>query len=68
MVDEKGEYLLVREATQKGYAKAYIGDSIDLCQPNSQTRRGRVGGGVAHTITCDCTQVVLVKGETDELI
>lgn len=37
--------VLVREATKKGYAEAYEGDSINLEQPNSKTRRGRVGGG-----------------------
>lgn len=57
------EYVLVKEATVGGYAKAYIGDSIDLCQPNSKTRRGRVGHKIAHTITCDCTQVVVVDGK-----
>ena len=37
--------ILVREATKKGYAEAYEGDSINFEQPNSKTRRGRVGGG-----------------------
>lgn len=35
----------VREATKKGYAEAHEGDSINFEQPNSKTRRGRVGGG-----------------------
>lgn len=34
----------VKEATKKGYKEAYPGDSINLEQPNSKTRRGRVGG------------------------
>ena len=53
--------VLVREATNKGYAEAYEGDSINLEQPNSKTRRGRVGGGVAHTLTTSPHQGVVVS-------
>lgn len=35
------EPLLIKEATQKGYAEAYEYDSVSLDQPNSKTRRGR---------------------------
>jgi DNA (cytosine-5)-methyltransferase 1 len=49
----------VREATKKGYAEATIGDSINIEHPNSQTRRGRVGRGVAQTLTTSPHQVVL---------
>lgn len=34
--------VLVREATKKGYAEAEVGDSVNIGQPNSKTRRGRV--------------------------
>lgn len=44
-------FVTVREATKAGYAEAYEGDSINLEQPNSTTRRGRVGHGVAQTLT-----------------
>ena len=37
--------LKVKEATKQGYAIAHEGDSINLTMPDSQTRRGRVGGG-----------------------
>lgn len=40
----------VPEATKQGYAIAEPGDSINLAQLNSKTRRGRVGNGVANTI------------------
>ena len=50
----------VREATKKGYAEAYPGDSINLEQPNSKTRRGRVGKEVAQTLTTSCNQAVVV--------
>ena len=49
----------IKEATKKGYAEATIGDSINIEQPNSQTRRGRVGHGVAQTLTTSPHQVVL---------
>lgn len=51
---------LVREATKKGYAEAVEGDSINLEQPNSKTRRGRVGHGVAQTLTTSPQQGVVV--------
>jgi DNA (cytosine-5)-methyltransferase 1 len=50
----------VREATKKGYAEATIGDSVNLEQPNSKTRRGRVGKEVAQTLTTSCNQAVVV--------
>lgn len=53
------EPLLVKEATQKGYAEAYDGDSINLDQPTSETRRGRVGHQMANTLTCACNQAVV---------
>lgn len=43
--------VIVKEATKKGYAEAYDGDSVNLGQPNSKTRRGRVGKQVSQTLT-----------------
>lgn len=51
--------VLVKEATKKGYAEAYEGDSINMEQPNSKTRRGRVGKGVAQTLTTSPQQAVV---------
>ncbi len=51
--------IIVKEATKKGYAEAEIGDSINLEQPNSKTRRGRVGKGVAQTLTTSPQQAVV---------
>lgn len=48
MVAEK---IIVREATKKGYAEAVEGDSVNIGQPNSKTRRGRVGKQVSQTLT-----------------
>lgn len=57
----------VAEATKKGYAEAEQGDSINLAYPNSKTRRGRVGKGVAQTITAvQCAQVVCVNERGEE--
>jgi DNA (cytosine-5)-methyltransferase 1 len=56
---QEGTGVLVKEATKQGYAIAYEGDSINLEQPNSKTRRGRVGRGVAQTLTTSCDQAVL---------
>lgn len=53
----------IKEATKKGYALAHEGDSINLAMPESQTRRGRVGGGVAQTLDTSCNQgVIVTKG------
>jgi len=41
----------VNSNNSKGYEIATIGDSINLDQPNSKTRRGRVGTQVSQTLT-----------------
>lgn len=46
----------VKEATKQGYALAHKGDSINLSMPDSQTRRGRVGGQMAQTLDTQCNQ------------
>ena len=53
--------ILVREATKKGYAEAFEGDSVNLEQPNSKTRRGRVGKQVAQTLTTSPQQGVVIN-------
>ena len=60
-------YLKVKQATIRGYDEAYPGDSVNLEQPNSKTRRGRVGKEVAQTLTCSCNQAVVVPSEKDEI-
>ena len=37
---------------------------MNLEQPNSKTRRGRVGHGVAQTLTTSCNQAVVEEVET----
>ncbi len=49
----------IKEATRKGYKTAYPGDSIDLGYATKNTRRGRVGHEVAHTLTTGIQQGTL---------
>ena len=52
-----GEYLKIKSATSKGYEQATEGDSINFSVPSSETRRGRVGKGVAQTLDTACNQI-----------
>ncbi|WP_313525421.1 DNA (cytosine-5-)-methyltransferase [Anaerotignum sp.] len=61
--DRHGVVVKVREATKKGYALAGVGDSVNLSMPNSKTRRGRVGKGIANTLDTQCNQGVLIVVE-----
>ena len=58
MVAESCE-IKVNSATSKGYEVARQGDSINFAQPNSETRRGRVGKGKAQTLETSCNQAVI---------
>ena len=51
--------LPIKEATRKGYKIAYPGDSIDISYYSTNTRRGRVGHKIAHTLTTSSTQGTL---------
>lgn len=55
-------YVQVKSATKKGYETATENDSINLSQPNSETRRGRVGKEVAQTLDTACNQAVIDTG------
>lgn len=50
---QKDNYIAIRANNKKGYDLATEGDSINTQYPNSTTRRGRVGHGVAQTIQTD---------------
>jgi DNA (cytosine-5)-methyltransferase 1 len=52
-------FIKVPEATKQGYAEATVGDSINLSQPNSKTRRGRVGKGIANTLDTGMQQYTI---------
>lgn len=53
--------VLVREATTKGYAEALPGDSVNISHPNSETRRGRIGKGIANTLLTGKEQAVVTE-------
>lgn len=57
---------IISSATSKGYEIANEGDSINLSNPNSETRRGRVGKGVAQTLDCSCNQAVISSFTRDK--
>ena len=48
--------LPIKSLTKSGYQLAYPGDSIDLAYPDMNSRRGRVGDNIAHTVTPSATQ------------
>ncbi len=46
----------IKCATKTGYQLAQVGDSIDLSYATVNSRRGRVGKEIAHTLTTGCQQ------------
>lgn len=46
------EPVQVKSATKQGYEEAKSGDFVNITFPSSTTKRGRVGKGVAQTLTC----------------
>lgn len=57
---QENNLLKIKEATKKGYSEAEAGDSVNLSHPNSETRRGRVGKGIANTLLTGEEQGVVV--------
>lgn len=64
----EGAKIAIREATKKGYAEAQIGDSVNISQSNSKTRRGRVGKQRANTLETGLNQGVVVPVITPDRI
>ena len=59
---QKDNVVVIPANNSKGYDIAEEEeDSINFSNPNSETRRGRVGHGVAQTLDTACNQGVLVK-------
>lgn len=54
-------YLKVKVANKKGYEEATPGDYVNITYPGSKTKRGRVGKGVAHTLTCGDGNAVITE-------
>ena len=62
--------LLIKAKTKDGYQVAYPGDSIDTAFLGENSRRGRVGNQIAHTLTTSATQAVfylLPERENDRI-
>ena len=57
----------IPEATKQGYAIAEEGDSINLSVPDSKTRRGRIGKGVAQTLDTGMQQYTIAKSRIRRL-
>lgn len=57
----KQPYILVREATKRGYTEAMEGDSINVSYPNSLTKRGRVGKEVSQTILTSPNMATVIE-------
>ena len=51
----------VNVATKQGYEEARPGDYVNITYPGSKTKRGRVGNGVAHTLTCGDGNAVITE-------
>jgi DNA (cytosine-5)-methyltransferase 1 len=58
-VNYDNQLIKVKSATSDGYEQAEVGDSINLSNPNSETRRGRVGSQRAQTLETSCNQAVV---------
>lgn len=56
--------LRIIEATKKGYKEARVNDFVNLEQPNSKTRRGRVNSEVANTLQCNDARGVITSDLT----
>lgn len=62
--------LPIKSKTKDGYQVAYPGDSIDTAFSGENSRRGRVGNQIAHTLTTSATQAVfylLPERENDRI-
>ena len=61
------QLIKVKSATKAGYETAEEGDSINLSNPNSKTRRGRVGKGKAQTLDTGANQAVVQPYQNIEI-
>lgn len=58
---DKNKRIKVKSATETGYNFAYLGDTINFIQPNSKTRRGRIGCQIANTLDTHMEQYVITS-------
>jgi len=55
------EPIQIKVATKQGYEEAEKGDYVNITYPGSNTKRGRVGKGIAHTLTCGDGNAVITE-------
>lgn len=53
--------ILIKNATKKGYLEGYPGDGVNLEQPNSATRRGRIQKNVMGTLQANDQRGVITQ-------
>lgn len=63
-----GLYLIVPEATKRGYAVAEPGDSVDISHLNSKTRRGRVGKKAKNLMTSNNLAVFILDENSEPVV
>lgn len=59
-------FIKIKNATKQEYLEAYEGDGIDLEQPTSKTRRGRVQKGMIQTLNTGNNKRVVIKDKICE--
>lgn len=59
LIETLEDRVKVKEATKQGYTEAFPGDTVNMAQPNSKTRRGRVGRELANTLLTGQEQAVV---------
>jgi len=59
-------YLEIKTNNSKGFEEMTEGDSLNYSNPNSKTRIGRVGKGIAQTLDTSCNQAVIGDFRYDE--
>src|SRR5690606_6530809 len=62
------QLIKIKSATKNGFELASLGDAIDLSFPDSHTRRGRVGKGVAQTLDTVCNQGVCIPVSSPDIL
>jgi DNA (cytosine-5)-methyltransferase 1 len=58
-IAERKQYAQIKTNNSKGFEEMTEEDSLNYSNPNSKTRRGRVGKGVAQTLDTGCEQAVI---------
>ena len=62
---QPAQSMRIKTANEQGYQEAEAGDAVRLYQPDSNTQRGRVGKGIAHTLETTGQQGVVQPNYQD---